>query len=48
MADGMSLFHRLLLRLAIHVNLGPLNPWILGIALGRVPRRVQSVDDEAD
>lgn len=31
---------RALLWIAVNVPLGPLNPWLLGLARGRMPRRV--------
>lgn len=32
---------KLLIWIVFHVPLGPLAPWVLGLALGRIPRRVR-------
>jgi hypothetical protein len=31
----------MLLWIAVNVPLGPLSPWVLGLALARMPRRVK-------
>jgi hypothetical protein len=43
-ARAAEALHKLLFRLALGVDLGPLNPWILGLTLGIRPRRI-SVED---
>jgi len=37
--NPISLIRRLLFRLAMDVRLGKLNPWIMGLALGRWPHK---------
>ena len=32
---------KLLIWLVFHAPLGPLAPWVLGLAIGRMPRRVK-------